>query len=286
MYQILIFLKNSDYKMDSQTTVNYFCEEHLNEEGIAFYADALNADTLDNLPEVLLLHVESCNKCKKKIIFINQIISRDKIANEDFNHQFPDATPKKRRLPLQKLIRIAATIIFTVGVGASAYYYLGIKNNSNIKNNEVVLNRDTSYKKSLVKKNKVDQRKPGIIVAEIDKNTKSVKVKNDKFALTMLESKLFENLIASSPRSQEVKIIAPFINQHYAENDTIYFELKKPPTTSLTIKIYNNKGDKVFEEENMTIVKCKISKKLSPGLYYWKLEKSDDLMYVGKFIVE
>ena len=61
--------------MSKQKQESYFYNDHLNEEGIALYADALTFHTQDSLPEPILKHVENCEQCKKRILFINKITS-------------------------------------------------------------------------------------------------------------------------------------------------------------------------------------------------------------------
>jgi hypothetical protein len=54
--------------------------------------------------------------------------------------------------------------------------------------------------------------------------------------------------------------------------------------TPLTFKILNNKGTVVLEEPAAAgHYLCR--QPLSPGRYYWKLENSEELLWVGRFIV-
>lgn len=101
----------------------------------------------------------------------------------------------------------------------------------------------------------------------------------------MEESVLFENLISSSYRSQDIKVISPAMEQHYSANGTLVFKINQPTPSPFTIKIYTNKGNKLHEIEDIATDTYMFEKKLSQGLYYWKLEEDDDLLFVGKFFV-
>lgn len=262
-----------------ETANNYFFEGHLNDEAVALYAEAINSDDFDSIPEILLLHVEDCLICKKKIITISQIISKDIIDNKDL--QIDENEKKIRQLPLLKIIKVAA-VILVIGIGGLAYYSLKTSKKSNISEGPSLAN-DTILVATQAKNDPIlTKTRP----EDVDINTKNSSAPNNKLASNMEESELFESLIASSLRSGEIKIIAPLMNQHYTEQDTIHFEFKKSATSALKIKIYNNKGEKVYEKENITVDKCKINAKLSPGLYYWKLEKKDDLIHIGKFVID
>ena len=53
----------------------------------------------------------------------------------------------------------------------------------------------------------------------------------------------------------------------------------------LVLKILNNKGTEVYSaeaEKNEYVFK----ETLNPGLYYWKLEYREEMLFVGKFRVK
>ena len=245
--------------MKEDTAINYFFEGHLNDEAVALYAEAINSDDFDTIPEILLLHVEDCHICKKKIITISQIISREIVDNNDF--QFAENGEKIHKLPLLGIIKAAVAVILVIGVGGLAYYSLKTPGRTNISEGTSLAN-DTILVATQAKNDKNDPIITKNRPEEVDIKTQSGYVPNDKLASNMEKSELFENLIASSLRSGEIKIISPSMNQHYTEHDTIHFEFKKSVTSALKIKIYNNKGEKVYEKENITADKYTINAKI------------------------
>jgi hypothetical protein len=52
--------------------------DHLNEEGISLYVEALVNDTLHKLPIEVVEHVEKCFKCKRDIIEIYDMLDEAK----------------------------------------------------------------------------------------------------------------------------------------------------------------------------------------------------------------
>ena len=49
-------------------------ENHLPEEQLALYVDALVLDQQDQLPEEILEHVEECEECKMEVIGVRELI--------------------------------------------------------------------------------------------------------------------------------------------------------------------------------------------------------------------
>ena len=67
--------------------------------------------------------------------------------------------------------------------------------------------------------------------------------------------------------------------------DNITFAWEQTEHQSIHLIIFNNRGDDIFN----TVVEdavFKYSDPLDPGLYYWKLENEDELLYLGKFFVD
>lgn len=84
---------------------------------------------------------------------------------------------------------------------------------------------------------------------------------------------------------REVKVISPQNNQTFKPTDEIVFQLSEKPSCPLRLTIVNNKDEVVFS----TTIKeslYKLKQKLSLGLYYWKLETDEDVIFVGKFFIK
>ena len=91
-----------------------------------------------------------------------------------------------------------------------------------------------------------------------------------------------EGLLAYNARGEGIKIISPKSGQNY--RGKIFFRWEYPEKKRFYLKIYSNKGIEVFSCAIDT-TNFLFSKKLNPGLYYWKLETEDELLYLDKFFV-
>jgi hypothetical protein len=65
----------------------------------------------------------------------------------------------------------------------------------------------------------------------------------------------------------------------------ILFEWNVQDGGLVSVTILSNRED-VLKNVKLKRSKFFFSGKLNPGLYYWKLEREDELLYVGKFFVK
>lgn len=93
----------------------------------------------------------------------------------------------------------------------------------------------------------------------------------------------YEGLIADVTRSAAVEVRSPKINEKV--RGELVFQWEIGTDDAVQLKILNNRGKEIF---NFTPAQnqFRFAEKLMPGLYYWKLETADELLYVGKFLVE
>jgi predicted anti-sigma-YlaC factor YlaD len=102
------------------------------------------------------------------------------------------------------------------------------------------------------------------------------------FAGNFKPTPYLEEMLAYESRSYSVKILSPEIGQKLTNE--IYFKWDKTDVRIVYLKILNNQGYEIFSimpQSNEHIYR----EKLTPGLYYWKLESDDDILYVGKFFM-
>ena len=103
------------------------------------------------------------------------------------------------------------------------------------------------------------------------------------FADNFKPTPYLEEMLAYESRSYSVKIFSPEIGQKLTKE--IYFKWDKTDVRIAYLKILNNQGYEIFSimpQNNEHIYR----EKLTPGLYYWKLESDDDILYVGKFFMD
>lgn len=93
----------------------------------------------------------------------------------------------------------------------------------------------------------------------------------------------YEEMFGEVTRSHAIDVLSPKIGDKMI--DSIMFQWEMSTGEVVHLKILNNRGEEIVHylpEQNRFIFK----EKLEPGLYYWKLETEDELVYVGKFLVE
>jgi hypothetical protein len=90
-----------------------------------------------------------------------------------------------------------------------------------------------------------------------------------------------EELVGAHLRTDQLTVLQP----HADTMRTAEIQFKwQGVDTPLIFKILNNSGEMVLQAPAVTgQYTCR--KALSPGVYYWKLENSDELLWIGKFII-
>ncbi|MFC2119263.1 hypothetical protein ACFLSY_11545, partial [Bacteroidota bacterium] len=122
-----------------------------------------------------------------------------------------------------------------------------------------------------------DNEKLAEAIKMIDLNDPQVKEVYSAFPV-------FESIMESNLRSlNDNKIICPKISEGFFYKKNIKFQWEANAKEILTLKIYDNKGKEIFLVENPKGNKYKLRKKLSPGLYYWKLENSKEIVLLSNF---
>jgi hypothetical protein len=267
---------------------NYFNNGHLNEDAFALFLDALVLDKVSMLPSIIRSHVEDCQQCKIEVLALYDIMKKNTAIRNAENHPyFDDQMVKgKKTFRIYNLLKIVAGILIIIGIGSLIYTIINQKNSNvlvkNIthtadtinkqKNNNISINSTKKEKDSISKKEKKDRSlKPSPNVA---------------LASNMQESELFENLITSYYRSNDVEVTFPPLNHLFNSGQTLVFKINGVLSEPVTLKIYNNQEKKITEKGNISTNSLSITNKLPPGLYYWKLLKGYNLIQAGKFFVK
>jgi hypothetical protein len=117
-------------------------------------------------------------------------------------------------------------------------------------------------------------------------STKSSLSQHTVLASNMHESRMFENLLASSLRISDIEVITPLLKHQFTGKQPIIFKFNGDLSVPVDLIIYNNREKMIFEKHDISVNSYNLDMKLSSGLYYWKLVRNDDLLYVGKFFVK
>ncbi len=237
---------------------------HLSEEELAIYVDALKLNKVDSLPDAVLRHVSDCTECKSEIVEVSSLI--------DEEYRRIDTRPyltRKAKLKVAEFsitYRIAAVLL--IGISLSVIFFLFRLMNPdrgglNVSPGSMQTVRPETGKGPATGKRGMGQQ--GILA--------------DNFS----ESPNLEDYVNSASRSASSIVLSP--NNGAVVHRQIRFEWKPQGVGPVTVKILSNK-EKVLKSVKLVGSKFLFTEKLKPGLYYWKLESKDELLYVGKILVK
>jgi hypothetical protein len=238
--------------------MNFFNEDsHLTEEAVALYVDALKLNTVGQVPEIIRDHVSECAQCKTDVEELFLLLEDEKYELNG-QHPFFRLQPGLAKKGITLAYRIAAVFLLAVGVYGVFHLYrhkLDENAGKNVAQNasKVPESSDTSVTK------------------------KSEKFLADNFA----ELPSLEDLVRAQYRSIAIEIEAPALGEEVGKSIT--FKWAHVPGKGLILRIIDNAGKDVHSvrtAKNGYVFKGT----LKPGLYYWKLESKDELLFVGKFL--
>ncbi len=251
---------------------------HLNDYFTAFAVDYLKNSGKTILPEEVSLHIESCSKCKDKVLDIfSTLIYRDTDRlNSKEILELPLEKEKRDRKNRRYYIRSAAAFFFLTIFSA---VYIFIINDSSIF-------FKTSGKEGKKPLNNLISSGP-----EIKKgHTRPEKKKDKKIRrqsrvdplLNFRNNPNLELMVNSTFRGRMIHIISPEFKQ--PEKRKIVFKWENHIDKKLKLKILNNRNETIHILE-VKGSSATFNGMLDPGLYYWKLEDTEDLYHVGKFLI-
>jgi len=258
--------------------------KHLTDEQIALCAEAVNHHSWEELPAEWRQHVAGCDDCAFQITQVSELTE----------------TETKIQLPQKKIISlvgwsgIAASMLILITGG---YYLLRapLKSlpQSQAQNSETIKTqfRDSSTSIKLVdpglnlsqSNSTKTTNKPDIII-QVPSNQKD---KPDMLAYAPQPQmeQLVERFQGSAMRGGNITVQSPATIKS-GSPETIKLEWENTETQTLLVEFYNNKGEKLFEDQTTqnSYIPSQIKNK---GLYYWKLISADyDLIFCGKIIIE
>jgi len=240
---------------------------HLSENGIALYVDAIKLERTDGLPESIVHHVEQCEICKMQIMQVAELMA-DEHYDKSMKHPF--LAPKESHISTYAdIYRIAAVLVVAAFIG-TMYYFL-----SNSMPEKV------GGKQSVAVEQQKQLPVPRGSTPDVRKQT-PVKQKEELLAANFESSPNLEDLVQTQFRSTSIEIISPSVGDIVRSPITFRWKQYDKP---VTIKILSNK-ELTLISSTLSGDSFTTSKKFAPGLYYWKLETADELLFAGKFLVK
>lgn len=246
--------------------------EHITDQDICLYVDALKLRKTEQLPSDIVAHVADCVECKKQIMQLYDVL-KDEDYREIQSHPTFGQEKPTRQEPARLLYRLAAGIVVMLAAGAIAYFAL-LRNTGEPASSGQAVATDTS----------------GL-------NTKGNAGRpTAEFAANFTPSPNMEDLVGSDFRAASVTVDSPTNGQ--AVRGDIAFRWKSPVfqtetpgrkgrsrgTVTFRVRILTNREQEIFQtttQRNSVVY----DKRLDPGLYYWTLQEDGELVHVGKFTV-
>jgi hypothetical protein len=228
---------------------------HLNEYGISLTVDAFRLDRPGALPTTLTNHVEQCDECKQQIMqIVDQM--KDLPVNAAEPHPYFDSVQTSS----VRWYRAAAIIILFLAGGTILY----------------------------LSQNHRGAEQPGYAQEQTVPETTSIppiapphENPPQQFADNFIPSPNLDNVITSEFRSSSFKVLSPGIGETVKSPVMFRWNSIGRP---VTLKILSNTETTILTSTvNDSIFIT--SKKIVPGVYYWKLEENDELLYLGKFVI-
>lgn len=259
--------------MDINADKKWFKSGHLTEEAIACYAETLKKENSSDLPVPVLEHVESCINCKQ------QILNTISLLNEASVIKSIDRTSGNTK-NLKLFLRIAAAIIV---FGSLSLIFILKPDTEIIEDNHTQIALiDTIINDSVAKQNSDSEKLKVEEENAIDEDSKLVELLANNYT----ESTVFETLMQVEYRNVlNIKIRSPKNNQSYNSGNSIIFNWEEKIEDQIMLKIFNNTYFEPIITYRIVSSPFTMSNKLKKGLYYWKLETEEELLYVGKFII-
>jgi hypothetical protein len=153
-----------------------------------------------------------------------------------------------------------------MSIGLVSYYF------------KILLEEHTLMRGSIVTREYVERGKQESVPSD-----SLVVSKQELFADNFTISPNLENLVNAHSRSFSIQVLSPLDGENF--NEKVLFQWKADADDRLTLKILSNK-EKTLETISVRGSQYVFSQKIPPGLYYWKLESKEELLYLGKFLVK
>jgi len=236
---------------------------HLTEEAVGLCVDALKLERYDEVPTDIRAHLEDCQACRGNVSGVFALLADQKYDGNQA-HPYLDA---RSRFARGAWYKIAAVLVVLVGIGALVALYLSNRPAGLQRENQALVPGQDSSSGRSSPENPLTGREDHArtLASRLEPNAE------------------LEALVDARMRSPGVKVLRPVIGGMIS--GSVMFDWSGGPAGKYTVTIYDNSRTIVLR---LTVdrTSLKVDQGLQPGLYYWKLESNDELLYFGKFIVQ
>lgn len=280
-------------------------QNHLSDEQIALYVDALRADKTDDLPLAILSHIDDCQPCHRQAIDLYSMLNDVDYTNIGAHPTLDKKEAKVFSMP-RLLMRIAAAVALLV----VSFYFFSRNTDVNDRGDIVrdvtptektnpVNTPNSAEEKTLQKEDLIIPEKEEVIVKDAPVKLEAPKQKNPQpksiipiepqntrelYAANFEPSVEWSDMMNETVRSTSFQVLQPKSPTAFKPNTKIAFQWKGSNMNRYLV-VMNNKGDEIHKAK-VIANSFELDAKLLPGLYYWKLDSDEDLLHVGSFTVE
>ncbi|MCB0586729.1 MAG: hypothetical protein KDD06_15580 [Phaeodactylibacter sp.] len=291
--------------------MDYFTDKgHLTDEGLSLYAEALKLDQMDQVPEALREHLEQCPRCQEEAMALYALI-----AGQDYSElgPHPSFVSNGNRTSASTLKMWFRPLLLLLMAVLALFLFLQQQKDQppatevqtpattpSINADSLNSARSLSPPQAGVggKTSKPEERTEGLMAKEeqnaesgipnqtpqIENQTSQIKNLPPPIAANFAPSEALESLVGTVTRSHGLSEMKPSAGAELEIGEPVVFSWQSASDEPLTLRLLNNREEEVFSrvvEGNR--LSCPVE--LQAGLYYWKLETLDDLVYVGQFFI-
>ncbi len=242
-------------------------KQHIDENAKAAYIDWLRKE--GPIPEeAVRQHVSACSACKKEILELSEIL--------DGMDQTKKAVLSKV-LWLNPVFRAVAVLAGVLLVSLIIQFLRPDKTSVEMAQ----MDRDSSQ---ISDPALIEDVRSDSVTKEIKPEAVIITLQDSiRYALNFEPDAGMEALISAKFRSINGNIIRKdFIPEVVRKGEQIALEFSDIPGDEIEFVLLSNRG-KILKTIQSQGISEKIAWEYDPGLYYWKLIQSDELLAVGKF---
>lgn len=260
---------------DPKAASHFTPEGHLSELAYAKVADSIAMDRLQDLPVELRKHLDECSACRHEVAELYQVVqSLD---------EKPLPTQKSQSKGMNKYMIWVPIVLLFSGL---AYWFWPASNEpsprpkleQNAARSTPPISTDTIVPKKIEAETKPEPQ-------PLKQNTPPPeKEEAPVYADAFIPDDQLESLVGIQVRSGEELRFVPDPGKTVKRGGPLSFSWTNSLEGPFELTVLNNEGEEQKRYEGFAH-NWVFRVDLSPGLYYWKLETVEDLLFVGKFTI-
>lgn len=274
-------------KTKSKSILNTFDNHnHLDAENISRYAEAMHSGKMDTIPEYMVTHIENCSHCHNEVVELFSVLHKIELQSGT-----PGAEQKEEKVfYINPVLRLA--LVASVAALAIFTYFRINSTTQNIEKTEIIADTTTYMEPAeteLADEKKQPRELPSPPINNDQKKEKKTfhETTSPKqlYATNFIPADDYEALIGTTFRSNAIKVVSPENGSHFKKQELITFSWDLENSEFLYITILNNR-EEIISRQQTSVAEHREAGISMPGLYYWKLENEQELLYVGKFYID